>query len=67
MRAYSPTKLTDNFFLGGATSLRGFGMWGTGPRQNGIVYMKLYMYITKFELKMAVFAHLTLGRTFCAI
>ena len=36
MRAYSPTKLTDNFFLGGATSLRGFGMWGVGPRQNGI-------------------------------
>ena len=35
MRAYSPTKLTDNFFLGGATSLRGFGMWGAGPRENG--------------------------------
>ena len=36
MRAYTPTKLTDNFFLGGATSLRGFGMWGAGPRQNGM-------------------------------
>ena len=35
MRAYSPVKLTDNFFLGGSTTLRGFGMWGTGPRQNG--------------------------------
>ena len=35
MRAYTPTKLTDKFFLGGGTSLRGFGLWGVGPRQNG--------------------------------
>ena len=83
MRAYSPTKLTDNFFLGGATSLRGFGMWGTGPRHNGIVYMNCtctsqnlsskwqFLYITlsgvHFVLYRAVFVQLTLGRTFCAV
>ena len=35
MRAYTPMKLTDKFFLGGGTFLRDFGLWGVGPRQNG--------------------------------
>ena len=44
MRAYSPVKLTDNFFLGGSTTLRGFGMWGTGPRQNGKKSLSLSLF-----------------------
>jgi len=28
-------KITFRFYLGGATTVRGFGMWGVGPRDSG--------------------------------
>lgn len=35
MRPYTPSRINDRFFLGGPTTLKGFGMWGTGPREQG--------------------------------
>ena len=32
---YSPSKINDRFLLGGPSTLRGFGMWGVGPRKGG--------------------------------
>lgn len=37
MRPYTPSKINDRFLLGGPTTLRGFGMWGVGPREQGSV------------------------------
>ena len=36
MQPYSPSKINDRFLLGGPTTLRGFGMWGVGPREQGM-------------------------------
>ena len=36
LRPYSNNLVVDRFFLGGGTTLRGFDMWGVGPRENGI-------------------------------
>ena len=35
IRPYSNNHLPDRFLLGGGTTLRGFGMWGVGPREQG--------------------------------
>jgi outer membrane protein insertion porin family len=35
LRPYSNNHVVDRFFLGGGTTLRGFGMWGAGPRERG--------------------------------
>ncbi|CAI8027878.1 Sorting and assembly machinery component 50 homolog [Geodia barretti] len=35
LRPYSNNHLPDRFLLGGGTTLRGFGMWGVGPREQG--------------------------------
>ena len=35
MQPYRPSKINDRFLLGGPTTLRGFGMWGVGPREQG--------------------------------
>ncbi|XP_064399710.1 sorting and assembly machinery component 50 homolog A-like [Halichondria panicea] len=35
MRPFTQSKINDRFLLGGATSLRGFGLWGAGPRDQG--------------------------------
>ena len=32
----SESHISDRLFLGGPTTLRGFGMWGLGPREKGI-------------------------------
>ena len=33
--ALTPSKINDRFLLGGPSTLRGFGMWGAGPRERG--------------------------------
>ncbi len=30
-----PSKINDRFLLGGSTTVRGFQMWGLGPRRGG--------------------------------
>lgn len=35
LHPFTPSKINDRFFLGGPSTLRGFGMWGAGPRENG--------------------------------
>ena len=32
----SESHISDRLFLGGPTTLRGFGMWGLGPREKGV-------------------------------
>ena len=35
LKPLSPSKINDRFLLGGPTTLRGFGLWGIGPREQG--------------------------------
>lgn len=35
LKPFSPSKVNDRFLLGGPTTLRGFGLWGIGPREQG--------------------------------
>lgn len=35
MRPITPSRINDRFHLGGATTVRGFGMWGIGPHDSG--------------------------------
>ena len=42
LRPYSNNHLVDRFLLGGGTTLRGFGMWGVGPRDRGTYTMHMF-------------------------
>ena len=35
LHSFTPSKINDRFLLGGPSTLRGFSMWGAGPRENG--------------------------------
>ena len=35
LHPFTPSKINDRFLLGGPSTLRGFGLWGAGPRTNG--------------------------------
>ena len=37
MRPYTQSRINDRFLLGGASTLRGFGLWGAGPRDQGMM------------------------------
>ena len=43
MRPFTQSKINDRFLLGGATSLRGFGLWGAGPRDQGKNNKRIYI------------------------
>jgi outer membrane protein insertion porin family len=38
MKPFNVSKINDRFLLGGPTTIRGFEMWGVGPRVQGYAY-----------------------------